>query len=94
MRRNSYQRTPARLFPSASTVWLTTIDSWSPKLRYCSRAISRLLRASMRVVVPGWGMHSRIDGEQLRLESYGAVFRDDTWVNVELAGVAQSVWNS
>ena len=39
--RISYQRTPAWSVPSASTVWFTTSDSWSPRLRYVSGYIRR-----------------------------------------------------
>src|SRR5437764_3111578 len=53
--RSSYQRTPTEL--PATTLWSTTRDSWSPKLRYASRYISRSASESSCWVVPDCGMH-------------------------------------
>src|SRR4051812_12292050 len=91
--RSSYQRTPARSFPSASTVWLMTTDWWSAKLRYCSRAMRRLLSASTCWVVPGCAMQSRKVGVQFSWVSNAAVFSVSVRLKVELAGVVQSTWN-
>src|SRR5215470_5190601 len=53
--RSSYQRTPVD--DPAVTLWLATIASWSPKLRYARRYISRSPSESSCCVVPDWGMH-------------------------------------
>src|SRR6266545_459405 len=48
----------------ASTDWLVTRDSWSPKLRYASRQVGRWRydRMSILLSVPGCGMQSRVFG--------------------------------
>src|SRR6266496_4202198 len=53
--RSSYQRKPTEL--PAVTLWLTTSDSWSPKLRYASRYMSLSASESSFVLVPDCGMH-------------------------------------
>src|SRR5213592_1543154 len=53
--RISYHRTPAE--PPAVTAWLTTSDSWSPKLRYARRNMIRSESESRGCDVPPCGMH-------------------------------------
>src|SRR5262249_10887393 len=86
--RSSYQRTPTEL--PAVTAWLTTRDSWSPKLRYANRNITRSDSESSCWVVPFCGMQVP-DAPQAAV--YEATVSVVGPVNVELAGVAKSTWN-
>src|SRR3954471_4392996 len=88
--RSSYQRSPTEL--PAVTLWLTTSDSWSPKLRYARRYIRRSPSESSCWLVLGWGMQTP------PLPLHAAV-KPATGIavgvplKVEFAGVAQSTWN-
>src|SRR2546423_13245676 len=84
--RSSYQRTPA--WPETLTVWFITSDSRVPKLRYSNRYIGRSAIASSQRSYPSGS------STQLMPVSNAAVVRLFLSVKVELAGVAQSVWNA
>src|SRR5689334_19002768 len=86
--RSSYQRTP--VVPAAVTAWLTTSDSWSPKLRYARRNMTRSESESRVCGMPPCGMQVP-DAPQAVV--YAATVSVPGPVNVELAGVAQSTWN-
>src|SRR3954454_1096085 len=85
--RSSYQRIPVEL--PAVTLCVTTSDSWSPKLRYANRYISRSASESSCWVVPLCGMHvpPAQAGEN---DATGIIVGP---VRAEFAGVAQSTWN-
>src|SRR5262249_50367752 len=87
----SYQRMPElRLTGSATTEWLTTSDSWSPKFRYASRYMRRSPNESMRLGVLAWGTQPLTPGQK---GVNGATWILVGPVNVEFAGVAKSTWN-
>src|SRR5919201_2141242 len=86
--RSSYQRTPTEL-PTV-TLWLTTSDSWSPKLRYASRYIRRSASESSCVVVPLCGMHVPPPLQAAENAATGIVIGP---VNVVFAVFVQSTWN-
>src|SRR4051812_3427143 len=89
--RISYQRTPACTpVETRLTEWLSTSDSWSPKLRYARRNIRRSPNPSRPTFVPGCGMQERVPPHNWL---YAATGRLVGPLNVELPGVAQSVWN-
>src|SRR5437868_4164158 len=96
--RISYQRTAAWLLPTL-TVWLVTSDSWSPKLRYSSRYISRSASGSSPWFVPGWVMQSvvvpGVGGTAGQLNDWlnGAVVSPIGPVKLDAAGSVQSTWN-
>jgi hypothetical protein len=73
----------------AVTLWLTTRDSWSPKLRYARRYMSRSASESSFWLVPDCGMqapplHARLNGATGMLVGP---------VSVVAAGLAQSTRN-
>src|SRR2546421_10232176 len=80
--RSSYQRTPET--PFTVTAWLVTSDSWSPKLRYANRNISRSDSESSVLVTPFCGMHVPLAPHAGVKAATG---RFDGPVNVELAGM-------
>src|SRR3954452_23973492 len=85
--RISYQRMPIEV--PAVTEWLTTSDSWSPKLRYPSRYMSRSPSESSCCVVPACGTH-------VPPAHAGANGATGIWaaaVIVVFAVFAQSTWN-
>src|SRR5262249_44970034 len=90
--RSSYHRTPVTLeclLPLTLTEWLTTRDSFVPKLRYANRYIKRSPSESSDSLVPGCGM-------QLPPLQASVKAATDTLVgpeNDELAGFAKSTWN-
>src|ERR1041385_3170558 len=86
--RSSYQRTATD--EPLVTLCEATSASWSPKLRYASRNISRSPSESSCVVVPDCGMHVPLV-PQASLNAFTASVAGP--VNVELAGVAKSTWN-
>src|ERR671934_1139888 len=86
--RSSYQRIPTEL--PAVTLWSTTSDSWSPKLRYARRYIRRSARESSRWDVPDCGMHVPPPLQAAEKDATGIVVGPD---RLEFAGVVQSTWN-
>src|SRR5262245_62500940 len=74
----------------AVTLWFTTSDSWSPKLRYASRYISRSASESSRWLVPACGMHVP---PPLHAGENDATGTSAGPVKVVFVGVAQSTWN-
>src|SRR5438093_12829893 len=87
--RSSYQRTPTE--EPAVTLCVTTSDSWSPKLRYAKRYISRSASELSLCDVPGCGMQA---SPPLQAGVKAAVGIDVGPLSVEFAGVAQSTWNA
>src|SRR5947208_2704773 len=73
-----------------STLWSTTSDSWSPKLRYASRYIRRSASESSFWVVPDCGMQVPPPLQAVVKDATGIVVGPD---RVEFAGVVQSTWN-
>src|SRR5215831_13483615 len=86
--RISYQRKPDWAPLPGCTDWVTTSDSWSPKLRYARRCINRSASESSFVVVPGWVMHA----PPLHAGVNGATEMVTGPVKVEFAGVVKSTW--
>ena len=72
------------------TLWFTTSDSWSPKLRYASRYMSRSASESSLLVVLGCAMHAP---PPLHAGENAAVVRFVGPVSDVFAGAAQSTWN-
>src|SRR5262245_60424760 len=91
--RRSNQRTPARLAAFTSVAKLPTITSCVPRFRYCGRFITTSRSGSSGLAPLGWGMQLN-DVRPQRLESNSDTVMLVGPVNVELAGVAKSTWNS
>jgi hypothetical protein len=72
------------------TEWLTTIDSWSPKLRYASRYISRSASESSLFVVPDCGMHAPPPLQAAVKAATGMLEGPE---KVDAAEFVQSTWN-
>ena len=84
--RTSYQRRPTDV--PATTLWVTTSASWSPKLRYARRYIRRSASESSFWVVPDCGMHVPLVPHALVKAATPPTGIDP--VSVEDAGVTQS----
>jgi hypothetical protein len=84
--RISYQRTPDGPLAVLSTEWVTTSDSWSPKLRYAKRYIRRSASDPRSCVEPSCGAQSL--PPHAGLNAATGMFVGPT--NVVLAGVAKS----